>query len=182
MINYLDKKTKDVIEFREMMGLPVATGMPFEEYKLAFATVAEEFIELMHADNLVDKVDALVDTVYTVIGMAVNKDGKFWIDSSDSASLWLVLGLISKAVESLRIDFDRCWDEVHRSNMSKACKDGKEVVLTQSHYEAKGVTVYVENINGLYVVKCLDDKSGIMRRGKALKSVNYSKADLEKFI
>lgn len=176
MIKKLMQKTSDVIEFRELMGLPVDTGLPFDEYELALATVAEEFIELANAETLIDKADALVDTVYTIIGMGVNEHGKHWIECCDK--LFFTLDLIDRASKALGIDFDRCWDEVHRSNMSKACKDGAEVVLTQSHYAAKGVTTYVEDVNGLFVVKCLSDKKCVMRKGKALKSVNYSEADL----
>ena len=176
MIKNLEQKTADVIEFRELMGLPIDTGLPFDEYELALATVAEEFIELMNAANLIDKVDALVDTAYTIIGLGVNEHGKHWVECCNQ--LYFTLNLIDKASKSLGIDFERCWAEVHRSNMSKACKDASEVVLTQSHYEAKGVTTYTEEVNGLFVVKCLEDKNGIMRKGKALKSVNYSKADL----
>ena len=176
MINNLQQKTSDVIEFRELMGLPIDTGLPFDEYELALATVAEEFIELANAETLIDKADALVDTVYTIIGMGVNEHGKHWIECCKQ--LMFTLELIDKASKTLCIDFDRCWNEVHRSNMSKACKDGAEVVLTQSHYAAKGVTTYVEDVNGLFVVKCLSDKKCVMRKGKALKSVNYSEADL----
>lgn len=176
MINNLPQKTADVIEFRELMGLPIDTGLPSEEYELALATVAEEFIELANADTLIEKADALVDTAYTIICMGVNEHGQYWVECC--RDLMLTLELIDKASESLCIDFDRCWNEVHRSNMSKACKDGKEVVLTQSHYAAKGVTTYVEDVNGLFVVKCLSDKKCVMRKGKALKSVNYSEADL----
>jgi predicted HAD superfamily Cof-like phosphohydrolase len=180
MINNLDQKTEDVIEFRELMGLPIDTGLPSEEYELALATVAEEFIELANAETLIDKADALVDTVYTIIGLGVNYCGKLWIGQCEH--LRFTIELIDRASKSLGIDFDRCWNEVHRSNMSKACVGASEVVLTQSHYAAKGVKTYTENVNGMYVVKCLDDKNGIMRKGKALKSVNYSEADLGKFI
>lgn len=176
MIKNLEQKTADVIEFRQLMGLPIDTGLPSEEYELALATVAEEFIELMNADSLIDKVDALVDTVYTIIGLGVNEHGKHWVECCNQ--LYFTLNLIDRASKSLGIDFERCWDEVHRSNMSKACKDALEVVLTQSYYEAKGVTAYAEEVNGLFIVKCLEDRNGIMRKGKALKSVNYSEADL----
>jgi len=176
MIKNLQQKTADVIEFRELMGLPVDTGLPFDEYELALATVVEEFIELANADTLIDKADALVDTVYTIIGMGVNEHGKHWIECCKY--LMFTLRLIDRASESLGIDFDRCWAEVHRSNMSKACKDATEVVLTQSHYALKGVVTYVEEVHGLFIVKCAHDNNGIMRKGKALKSVNYSEADL----
>lgn len=172
MINNIQQKTKDVIEFRQLMGLPIDTGLPSDEYELNIATIAEEFIELANATTLIEKADALVDMAYTIIGMCANE---FCLMKGDYL---LPLELIAKASESLGIDFDRCWNEVHRSNMSKACKDAKEVVLTQSAYAAKGVTTYVEEVNGLFIVKCLKDSNGIMREGKALKSASYSEADL----
>ena len=173
MINNIGRKIKDVTEFRELMGLPIYTGLPESEYELNNATIAEEFIELANATTPIDKADALVDMAYTVIGMYVN-DGS----GAAPSRCMMPLKLITKASESLSIDFDRCWDEVHRSNMSKACKGAKEVVLTQSAYAAKGVTTYVEEVNGLFIVKCLHDSNGIMRKGKALKSASYSEADL----
>lgn len=176
MINNLAQKTKDVIQFRELMGLPIDTGLKYDEYELNLATVYEEFIELMNAATIIERADALVDTAYTVIGMSVNEHGQRW--ESCSKHLLFTLELIEIAAKSLGIDFDRCWDEVHRSNMSKACVDAKEVVLTQSHYANKGVTTYCQEVSGMYIVKCLHDSNGIMKEGKALKSVNYSEADL----
>ena len=173
MLNNLDKKLKDVIEFREMMGLPVGTGGYGEEKILNIATVSEEFIELANADNLIDKADALVDLAYTVIGMSAN-EYEFGVDSEYD----IILELIHNASQSLGIDFDRCWDEVHRSNMSKACKNSKEVIATKAVYAEKGVSTYFEEVNGLVIVKCLNDTNGIMKKGKALKSAFYSEADL----
>jgi predicted HAD superfamily Cof-like phosphohydrolase len=74
---------------------------------------------------------------------------------------------------------DEIFDIVHKSNMSKLCKNEEEAKLTVLDYETKyknGVTpydspYYYKLDNNLYVVK---NKS----TGKALKSINYIKVKL----
>ena len=67
--------------------------------------------------------------------------------------------------------FKALFDEVQRSNMSKACKTEDEAKATVAHYEAKGTPSFYEKEGDLYLV---------FREGdhKTLKSVGYSPADL----
>lgn len=71
--------------------------------------------------------------------------------------------------------FDEAFNEVHRSNMSKMCGNMNEVLETQAVYSEKGVdSIFIEKGNGFIVLRKEDNK--------VLKNVNYSEADLERFI
>ncbi|EAZ81826.1 pyrophosphohydrolase domain-containing protein [Algoriphagus machipongonensis] len=115
---------------------------------LRVSLLAEELKELEEAiDNkdLVEIADALCDLQYVLSGAI------------------LEFGMGEK--------FKALFDEVQRSNMSKACLTEEEAKATVAHYEAKGTPSFYEKEGDLYLV---------FREGdhKTLKSVNYSPADL----
>lgn len=117
---------------------------------LRIALLAEELKELQEAvenDDLVEVADALCDLQYVLAG-AIHE-----------------FGLGGK--------FKTLFDEVHRSNMSKACKTVEEAEQTIEFYLNKDQTEsYYKEIDGLFLVfRKSDDKT--------LKSVNYSPADLK---
>ena len=68
-------------------------------------------------------------------------------------------------------------DEVHRSNMSKTCFTLDEAVKTQEYYLKKdGTDSYIKKIDYDRLVVCrIPDE-------KVLKSINYSKANLENIL
>ena len=69
--------------------------------------------------------------------------------------------------------FKSLFDEVQRSNMSKACKTVEEAEATVKHYkENKDTNSYIKEVDGLYLVYRSEDN-------KTLKSINYSPADLK---
>jgi predicted HAD superfamily Cof-like phosphohydrolase len=117
--------------------------------ELRIALLAEELKELQQAvedNNLIEIADALCDLQYVLSGAI------------------LEFGLGEK--------FKDLFDEVHRSNMSKACKTVDEANQTITHYRnTAGTDSYYKEIDGLFLVyRSPDDKT--------LKSVNYSPADL----
>ncbi len=117
---------------------------------LRVSLIAEELKELEEAieqDDLVEVADALCDIQYVLAGAI------------------LEFGLGEK--------FKTLFDEVQRSNMSKACKTEEEAIATVNYYKAKdGTESYYKEIDGLFLVyRTADDKT--------LKSVNYSPADLK---
>jgi predicted HAD superfamily Cof-like phosphohydrolase len=72
--------------------------------------------------------------------------------------------------------FKEIFDEVQRSNLSKACDTESEAVATQEAYNKKdGTESYIEKVNGKFVVYRKGDH-------KVLKSTRYSPADIEKII
>lgn len=117
---------------------------------LRISLLAEELKELQEAvdnDDLIEVADALCDLQYVLAG-AIHEFG-------------------------LGVKFKTLFDEVHRSNMSKACKTVEEAEQTIQFYLDKDNTEsYYKEIDGLFLVfRKSDDKT--------LKSINYSPADLK---
>ena len=112
----------------------------------------EELREAIEADDLVKVLDAFCDLQYV-----------------------LSHGILSFGLGKL---FSEAFEEVQRSNMSKACEN-KQVAQETIEYrlEKKGEKAYMEfdKVSGKYLVKREED-------GKIMKSINYSPADLQKFI
>lgn len=116
---------------------------------LRVSLIAEELKELqeaIEANDIIEVADALCDIQYVLSGAI------------------LEFGLADK--------FKELFDEVQRSNMSKACKSVEEAEATIAHYNAKGTEAFYEQEGDLYLVFRKEDH-------KTLKSVNYSPADLK---
>ncbi|RDB06604.1 nucleoside triphosphate pyrophosphohydrolase family protein [Runella aurantiaca] len=119
---------------------------------LRVALIAEELKELEVAileKDIVGVADALADIQYVLSGAV------------------LEFGLGSK--------FKALFDEVQRSNMSKACNTIEEAEATVKHFEAKGTECYYKEDSEKYLVYRTADN-------KTLKSVFYSPADLESIV
>lgn len=71
---------------------------------------------------------------------------------------------------------EEAFEEVHRSNMSKACTSWVEAQLTKANYNTQGIKTMSEekNPNTFLIIRESDRK--------ILKSINYSPANLDKFI
>ncbi len=149
--NYL----KSVEEFHITFNAPVLETPTIPDEKrceLRVNLIQEELNELKEAiaeNDLVEVADALCDIMYVLSGAV------------------LEFGMKDK--------FDELFNEVQRSNMSKACSTIEEAKATVIHYQNKGTESYVEKVNGKYVVYRQSDK-------KVMKSVNYSPADLKSLL
>jgi predicted HAD superfamily Cof-like phosphohydrolase len=117
--------------------------------ELRVSLLSEELKELEDAikdNNLVEIADALCDLQYVLSGAV------------------LEFGLKDK--------FSELFDEVQRSNMSKACNTKEEAEATMQHFLDKdGTESYYEEKEGLFLVYRKSDN-------KTLKSINYSPANL----
>ena len=72
--------------------------------------------------------------------------------------------------------FNEIFENIHNSNMSKACNSQQEALATLSHYKQKdGTEGRYEELNGKYIVYRSADN-------KVLKSVGYSPASLQDII
>lgn len=74
--------------------------------------------------------------------------------------------------------FDECFEEVHRSNMSKACNSLQVAEQTKDTYASKGVECYIDVQDadkGVWFVRRTGDK-------KMLKSNEYSPANLNSIL
>lgn len=142
-----------VAEFHKTFQHPILTTptIPDENRcKLRVALIAEELKELEVAileKDIVGIADALCDIQYVLSG----------------AILEFGLGDQFKAL----------FDEVQRSNMSKACTSEEEARATVEHYLKKDGTecYYVQKENKWLVYRKSDNKT--------IKSVGYSPADLD---
>lgn len=152
MSNYLNA----VSEFHETFKAPILDipQIPStDRCELRVSLLQEELNELKQAiedNNLVEIADALADLQYVLSGAV------------------LEFGLKDK--------FNTLFNEVQRSNMSKACRSQQEALETLSYYKQKdGTEGRYEEINGKYIVYRSSDN-------KVLKSVGYSPASLEDII
>ena len=72
--------------------------------------------------------------------------------------------------------FKELFEEVQRSNMSKACNSEAEAKETMAYYEKKdGTECYYKEEGGKYLIYRKSDN-------KTLKSIKYSPADLDKIV
>lgn len=132
--------------------LPTPTIPDQTRCDLRVALLAEELKELQEGienKDIVEIADALCDLQYVLSGAI------------------LEFGLGEK--------FKALFDEVQRSNMSKACKSLEEAKATVQHYVLKGTPCFYEQEGDVYLVFREGDR-------KTLKSVGYSPADLEAII
>lgn len=143
---------RQVADFHTTFGhpiLPEPTVPAAERSALRISLLQEELDELKEAvaaNDIVGIADALCDLQYVLSGAV------------------LEFGLGHK--------FKALFDEVQRSNMSKACKTKEEAEQTIAHYKTKGTNSFYEEKDGLFLVYREGDR-------KTLKSVFYSEADLK---
>lgn len=144
-----------VAEFHQTFKHPIlpTPAIPEESRcKLRVALLAEELKELevgIANKDIVEIADALCDLQYVLSGAI------------------LEFGLGEK--------FKALFEEVQRSNMSKACNSEAEAIETVAFYQRKdGTECYYKQEGGKWLVYRKNDN-------KTIKSVNYSPADLDQF-
>lgn len=142
-----------VAEFHKTFKHPIQDSPRIpsrDRCNLRVSLLAEELHELKQAiddNDLVEIADALCDLQYVLSGAI------------------LEFGLADK--------FKALFDEVHRSNMSKACRSLEEANETILHYRKnQQCDAYHKEEESLFLVYRTNDH-------KTLKSINYSPADLK---
>jgi predicted HAD superfamily Cof-like phosphohydrolase len=145
-----------VADFHRTFNAPILNEPQIpskQRCELRVSLLQEELNELKEAienNDLVEIADALTDLQYVLSGAV------------------LEFGLGEKFVD--------LFNEVQRSNMSKACNSELEAQATIEHYKQKdGTEGYYKENNGKWLVYRKEDD-------KVLKSVNYSPAELSKII
>lgn len=171
-----EKLLKDICEFRTTFDLPVAQpdGFTSKHDELHTSLYLEELQELALSTNKVEIADSIVDQTYVLIGRVAQH-------GSWSIEIEYIVDVLMRLAKSLDIDFLRCWDEIHSSNMSKTAKNKEEYDSCQRFYAEKGVKVEPTVINGLIVIKCAEGtiyKESEIKTGKVMKSIYYKEADL----
>jgi len=145
-----------VAAFHHLFQHPVLTKPTIPDSKrcaLRISLLKEELEELKEAveeRDLVGIADALCDLQYVLSG----------------AVLEFGLGDL----------FKNLFDEVQRSNMSKACDSEEDAIATVEYYSKERQTkAYYEKVNGKWMVYREGD-------GKTLKSIRYTPPNLEEII
>lgn len=144
-----------VAEFHRTFNAPIleTPQIPSKERcELRVSLLQEELNELKQAiedNDLVEIADALCDLQYVLSGAV------------------LEFGLGEKFVE--------LFNEVQRSNMSKACDTELQAQETVENYKAKGEEAFYEKSGDKYNVHRISDH-------KVLKNKYYSAADLKSII
>lgn len=146
----------DVAKFHELFDLPILDKPTIPDTKrceLRISLLQEELNELKEAIadmDIVEMADALADLQYVLSGAI------------------LEFGLAER--------FADLFEEVQRSNMSKACQSLLEAEETQQYYlEQKQTTSEIKAKGDEFLVYRTDDK-------KVLKSIAYSPADLRSIV
>jgi len=144
---------QQVAEFHKTFKHPILSSPQIPDEKrceLRVSLIAEELKELQEAiedNDMVEIADALCDIQYVLSGAI------------------LEFGLGDK--------FKELFDEVQRSNMSKACDSEEEAQETVDYYtNERDTECYYKKEDGKFLVFRTSDN-------KTLKSINYSPADLK---
>lgn len=149
------KALSDVAKFHELFNHPILDSPQIPSVKrcnLRVELIQEELNELHQAiidNDIIEVADALCDIQYVLAGAI------------------LEFGLQDK--------FADLFEEVQRSNMSKACETLEDANRTIEHYGRLGTEAYYKKQDGVYLIYRKEDN-------KTLKSINYSPADLKKIL
>ena len=144
-----------VAEFHKTFNAPILktpTIPSKERCELRVSLLQEELNELKQAiedNNIVEIADALCDLQYVLSGAV------------------LEFGLGDKFVE--------LFNEVQRSNMSKACETEQQAQETVEHYKTKGEEAHYEKSGNKFNVHRISDN-------KVLKNKYYSAANLKNIL
>jgi predicted HAD superfamily Cof-like phosphohydrolase len=189
--NYINK----VKEFMNLCEQPVVkqpTIMPEDRNKLRIALIFEELKEYAEASGLEDYFYELSNEALNENGFSTNLYKEDFANERGLVNLteqldalcdlqYVLSGTILE--NGFTNIFDEAFDEVHRSNMSKLVRNNDELLATFNKYKNEDIDVYFGNSNqnpeedSIFptpVYRLIDDK--------VLKSINYSRADLSKFV
>lgn len=147
----MERQINQVIDFMNLFGQEVKQKIDWPTPAIAELRVSlleEEVKELREAieqQDLVGVLDALTDIRYVLDGAIA------------------AFGMQEIAPVA--------FNEVHESNMTKACATHKEALATQKKYNDEGIMTLIHEKDGIFLVKRLSD-------GKVLKSINWQEQDL----
>ncbi|WP_418358105.1 MULTISPECIES: nucleoside triphosphate pyrophosphohydrolase family protein [Shewanella] len=175
---------RDIVEFRTTFDLPVNQPASLDDNAdtLHTSLIIEEMTELAEADSRIEQADAIVDSVYVLMGRLVHLGAT---EVSSRIEISYLIDLLLNVAKNREIDFIQCWDEVHSSNMSKVCRNEQELSETIAHYAKQGVDIVGSKKGDFIIAKCAKDvemDGKVVRQGKVLKSVYYRPADLTSLV
>lgn len=171
----MNKFLKSVKEFHEAFNIPVENEI-LDDNKdirdLRLALIFEEMVELATAMGCTDKLKDLISKLE--IEETTNYDKKETLDALCDISYILSGTILSLGYTDV---FENAFDDVHKSNMSKACNNMTEAKDTISHYKkerGEPLKLSIQEKGDKYLV--------IREDGKVMKNINYNEVKLDKYI
>lgn len=167
-----------VKKFHEIFNHPINYFKNFIELKvrqLRLKLIFEELKELSEASDVKGTFYTLCKEVVDNSPKVVdgnNVDKKEELDALCDIQYVLAGGILALGYQDV---FDKAFEEVHFSNMSKMCLTTEELEATVKHYNDKNIeTIVMEKDYGWIVLRKEDNK--------VLKNINYHEADLKQFV
>ena len=153
---------QDVAAFHSLFGAPVVDEPALPDAKRCALRVnllqeeLDEFKAALEAGDVVEAADALADIQYVLAG-AVHELGmgsRFKAVSTQGSNPGIADWFPDRsATHAFEPRLGQLFDEVHRSNMSKACVSREEAEATVAHYADKGQPAHIEEVAGKFLVK-----------------------------
>lgn len=172
----MNQTLKDVAEFHQTFGVPSSekpTVPSMDRIKLRLTLILEELHELAQASaaetEFIDMLDQKVKEFQP--GNSI-PDPVEVIDALCDLQVVLNGSIIEYGFHDV---FDDAFEEVHQSNMSKACQTEEEGRASIQKYKEEGVSVIMEPVNGKFILYRSQDH-------KVMKNVNWTPPSLEKYI
>lgn len=172
----MNKTLESVCEFHKTFGAPVLNDpkIPSEDrVKLRLSLILEELSELAEASGAAKMFNEMMKS--KVREFEDKPEKKDTVEALDALCDLQVVLNGSTLEFGLHHKFDSAFDEVHRSNMSKACDNEQEGITSMAKYQKEGIATVLEKVNGKYVIYRASDH-------KILKGMNYFKPDIPKYL
>jgi len=172
----MNKTLSSVREFHKTFGAPVLESpqIPDEDrVKLRLTLILEELTELAEASGAAKMfMEMLQEKVDNFQEKPETKDTTEVLDALCDLQVVLNGTTLEYGLQHL---FDDAFDEVHSSNMSKACETEEEGKNSIDKYTHQGIETKLEEINGKYVIYRAADH-------KILKGIRYFTPNMKKFV
>ena len=137
----------------------------------------KEFVFAKQNNDIIGIADALGDMAYIILGSIWTYQNTI-LEQRYRDRLNLLSHLISLYFTPR--EFYEIFIEIHRSNMSKACKTIDVVHATMAQPKYKNVKYkYTEKDGSYYIILDEDVPELELKKGKLIKSIDYSEANLE---
>jgi hypothetical protein len=131
----MEKIITDVLLFCETAGHITKEKMTDSRKEFRMALIKEEVGELetaLAADNKKEEVDAIIDSIYVLVGLAVER--------------------------GYHKNLSEAWGKIQESNMSKFCETEEIAKDTVAHYKRRNQDCSYEQVGSYWVVKRPDGK------------------------
>lgn len=173
----------DIRDFRTTFQLPVDQPISTQDCNVHNSLHIEELVELALATSKAEQADAILDAVYTLVGRTAQV-GDYDMERSSVAHM---VDILLATASTLGIPYEACWKAIHASNMTKAASTEQEALGTVEHYKNRGIAGEIFTADsGKYLIKCSEDSTdetgSTIRKGKVLKSIQYTPVDLDKVL